>query len=449
MITTTLEASARFGLGPNLKEMKAIAGDLRGWLEQQILQASIPLELQDLLDNSKTQSLYSEFYKIQRDKQQATTPELKSQFKPQKLLRDAFIEQTSQRFLAQVKSTQPFIERLVLFWSNHFTVSIKKPRLAGLVNPFEVQAIRPHVTGYFKDMLQAVIQHPAMLIYLDNINSIGPNSQRGLRRKKNINENLGREILELHTLGVDGGYTQQDVIALAKIITGWTLQKEDGNLVMHFSFEESMHEPGPKILLKKTYRQGGIEDGIHALEDLAHHPATAKHISTKLARHFIADDPPASAVEELTHVFLQTKGNLAAMYRSLIQMNETWETPLQKFKTGYEFVLSALRLRETEPRPKQILQTLRAINIVPFSAPSPAGLPDTAVYWSGSDAMIKRINWSRILSQTISPETNALALAKEMFGSLLHEESRFIIAGAPSPQDAFAFLLASPEFQRR
>ncbi len=475
-----LHASARFGLGPDPTEMKMIGSDPKGWLSNQISQAHIPHELLDLQDNKATETLYLNYEDAQRKNKEAKlkseeaklknndsnpkndeatkknedTTQKKDAVKPpvanvQKMLRDVFMRQNSMRFLTQIESQQPFIERMVLFWSNHFTVSISKPRIMGLVNPYEVQAIRPHITGRFADMLIAVIQHPAMLIYLDNVSSIGPHSKAGIKRDKSFNENLGREILELHTLGVNGGYTQEDVIALANIITGWTLARENKNVVMRFSFQPNMHEPGSKILLHKTYQEEGIEEGIKALNDLARHPATAKHIATKLARHFISDEPPQKAIDKLAHTFLKTDGDLAAVYHTLIGLKQAWEKPLEKFKNSYEFVISALRLHEVKIQDKQINQTLRAINIIPFSAPSPAGYPDSNVYWSGADMMMKRIEWSRLISQKIQDQVNALPLAQDMFGSLLHEETSSIIAGAPSPQDAFAFLLASPEFQRR
>jgi uncharacterized protein (DUF1800 family) len=448
MSLPALHASARFGLGPEPNEMAAIQSNPRDWLIQQINNAAVPPELRGLTSDNSVNELYQLFFAAKRDKK--NSPMDDDKFKElRKSIQESYRDQTGRRLLVQVQSKQPFIERLNLFWSNHFTVSVKKPIIAGMVNQYEVEAIRPHITGKFVDMLLAVEQHPAMLIYLDNVTSVGPNSRRGIRANKNINENLGREILELHTLGVDSGYTQDDVIALAKIITGWTLDHEGTTILPQFSFQPNVHEPGPKTLLGKTYPESGHDEGVQALTDIARHPATAKHIATKLARHFISDDPPQTAVDQLTQVFLQTDGDLAAVYTALINMDTPWMNPLGKFKTGYEFLVSALRLRDIEPEPQKIMGTFRAINVVPFSAPSPAGLPDTAEYWAGSDAIMKRIDWARIVAQKIPVQTNSLEMANYMFSSMLHADSTKIIAGAASPRDAFAFLLASPEFQRR
>ena len=208
---------------------------------------------------------------------------------------------------------------------------------------FEREAIRPNVLGKFSDMLLAVVAHPAMLNYLNNMTSFGPNSRMGKRRNRGLNENLAREILELHTLGVNGGYTQKDVIALAKIITGWTITpaKMGGG---GFQYIDVIHEPGTHILLGKSYPQNGQQQGIDALRDLAHHPSTARFIATKLARHFIADNPPDSTIKHLEKVFKKTDGDLKAMAETLIELPEIEKYPLSKIKTPYELIISTMRL---------------------------------------------------------------------------------------------------------
>jgi uncharacterized protein (DUF1800 family) len=345
-----------------------------------------------------------------------------------------------------MRSDQPFIERLVLFWGNHFTVSVQKPVIAALVNRFEVEAIRPHVMGRFADMLKAVARHPAMLLYLDNAQSFGPDSQAGRRRGKGLNENLAREILELHTLGVDGGYTQADVIAFAKILTGWTLQSRDR---ASFAFQPRAHEPGTQRLLGRSYGAGDINDGLRALDDLARHPATAHHIATKLARHFIADEPPADAVAQLAEVFSRTDGDLAAVSRALVMMPASWQQPMAKFKTPYEFAVSALRLTGIEPTPQQAVLGLAALNFRPFGATSPAGFADTTAGWLSADAVLKRIEWARALALRLPPQVDPKALADQAIAPVMREDTRFAIAGAASGHDGVALLLSSPEFQRR
>ena len=259
-----------------------------------------------------------------------------------------------------------------MFWSNHFTVSVQKPIISPLVNAFEVESIRPHVTGRFADMLKAVTGHPAMLLYLDNAQSIGPNSRAGQRNSKGLNENLAREIMELHTIGVNGGYTQDDVIAFAKILTGWGLAKGDDGVIPQAVFHPQVHEPGPKTLLGKTYQEDGANEGMAALDDLARHPSTATFIATKLVRHFVADDPPKEAVARLAEVFRSTDGDLKAVSKALVAMKECWQTPLTKFRTPYEFMVAALRLTGITPTPIQAINGLNALDYAVFNAPSPA-----------------------------------------------------------------------------
>lgn len=440
MSIDSFQASARFGLGPHQGEDVAIGKDPRNWLLSQLEHPEIPREIAGLKDNSPaTQALINHLRNKKIGNAEGSL----------KAVRAAYVQESGTRFLVQKRSSQPFIERLTMFWSNHFTVSIQKAVVAGLANKFEVEAIRPHVTGRFADMLKAVTQHPAMLLYLDNAQSFGPNSPLGTRHEKGLNENLAREILELQTLGVNGGYTQNDVIALANIITGWTLSRDDGVIAPQFSFKSAAHEPGSKTLLGKTYAENGINEGLSALDDLARHPSTARFIATKLARHFIADDPPPPAVEKLAQIFQKTDGNLKAVSRTLVEMKECWDTPLAKFKTPYEFMLSALRLTDIEPTPEQVVSSLEGLNYRMFSAASPAGFPDVASAWSSPDAVMKRIEWAQALSKRISAKTDPLRLADTAFGPVMREETRFVIAGAETGKDGLSFLLTSPEFQRR
>jgi uncharacterized protein (DUF1800 family) len=214
-----------------------------------------------------------------------------------------------------------FVERLVVFWSNHFCISAGKGGLARMwAGSFEREAIRPHVLGRFGDMLKAVEQHPAMLFFLDNQQSLGPESRAGENRKRGLNENLAREILELHTLGVDGGYSQDDVTSLARIITGWTYAGRQGQLGTpgSFVFNANAHQPGAQRLLGKIYESNGVAQGEAALADIARHPSTAKFIATKFVRHFVADDPPPVLVARLQEVFRKTEGDLRALTMALL-----------------------------------------------------------------------------------------------------------------------------------
>lgn len=427
-------AATRFGLGARPGELEKIT-DPKGWLLKQVAAPVTPPAIQAMTSSQEAQKAAADFQARKKAKEEGAG----------KYMRQTYVRQAAARFAAQVESNQPFIERLVMFWSNHFTVSVQKQNVVPFAVQYEGEAIRPHVTGNFFDMLLAVVKHPAMLMYLDNAQSIGPNSMVGQRRKKGLNENLAREILELHTMGVGSGYSQNDVIALAKIITGWSMNREK----YVFSFENRMHEPGTKTLLGRSFPENGMEEGVQALRMIASHPATAKHIATKLARHFIADEPPPAAVQALADTFQKTGGNLAQVYKTLIELNDPWKTAQAKIKNPYEYVLSVCRLVNYKPDAKSLAQLFEALNYRVFNANSPAGYADVSSAWVSPDSLIKRIEWAKSFSQKHAPSMNPLTLAQQVFGPVMHTETAFVINGAASPQDGFAFLLSSPEFQRR
>jgi uncharacterized protein (DUF1800 family) len=343
-----------------------------------------------------------------------------------------------------------FAERLVWFWSNHFAVSIRKaPRLLATAGALEREVIRPHVFGRFADMLLAVEQHPAMIIFLDNTNSIGPNSAAGARRGRGLNENLAREILELHTLGVNGGYTQEDVIGLAKIITGWTVPEGKRTLNRgHFYFDARRHEPGAHTVLKRVYSQPGIEQGQAVLIDLARHRSTARHIATKLVRHFVADEPPQSMVDRLAKVFLDTDGDLAKVSRALVQAPEAWENPATKLRSPQEFLAGMLRATGTSLEGPQLLRSLLALDHRPWSPQGPDGFPDTVAYWASPSGMRVRLDVATVVARR-AENIDPSVLVGQILGSTTSDETRSAVAGADSREQGLAILFASPEFQRR
>ncbi len=323
-------AANRFGLGARPGELADIARDPRGWIANQISTSpSIPDALADMPPSHQTLIMIHEA-RVQGPKQLRKMARQK--------FRRIMIGEIIARTLAMVQSEHSFRERLVLFWSNHFTVSATRFSVGPMAGAYEREAIRPHIFGRFEDMLLAVAHHPVMLAYLDNARSIGPNSRIGTRSGRGLNENLAREVLELHTLGVNGGYTQNDVTEFARILTGWAhggIRNRRsirflGPIHGNFEFRHRAHEPGPKTLLGERYAENGEQEGIKALKDLARHPATARFIATKLARHFIADDPPGYAIATLARVFRDSDGNLSAVSRELIGLDEVWTTPLPK-----------------------------------------------------------------------------------------------------------------------
>ena len=346
-----------------------------------------------------------------------------------------------------------FAERLVHFWSNHFCVSaLKGPNVRAIAGCFEREAIRPHVLGRFSDMLLAVEQHPAMLFYLDNAQSFGPNSKAGQRRKRGLNENLAREILELHTLGVDGGYTQADVTSLARIITGWMFAGREGRLGEPgtFVFFPNAHEPGAQTLLGKLYPAGGIEQGKAALTDLARHPATAHHIARKLARHFVADDPPQSLVARLAKEFRDTDGDLKRVATTLVDSDEAWALPAAKMRTPHEFMMAALRAIDRMPDgPGAVLGPLVAMGMPLWQPPGPNGWPDTVAAWASPEGMKSRLEVSAAVSARVKNLINPSELLDTIAGGAASAETRQAVARAESRQQGLALLLMSPEFQRR
>lgn len=432
-------AASRFGLGPKPGDIDTISKNPGAWLHHQI-EKGLNNQLPKNLPHS---SQIVQSMAAMRNNQSDDAKKLL-----RKEGRNIYKNEVLGRLHHGYETTTPFLERLALFWSNHFTVSFKgKGILTSLCGTFDREAIRPHILGKFEDMLLASSKHPAMLHYLDNAQSIGPNSRAGRRSKKGLNENLAREILELHTLGVNGGYTQNDVIALAKIITGWSVSGPRSK-TKGFNFAQNRHEPGRKTLLGKTYAENGVKEGEAALRNLARHPSTAKFIATKLARHFVSDTPDKASIKKLADTYMKTGGDLKALYHTLIRLDEAWTHPFKKTKTPYELVLSASRLTHNQNE-QVLLGGLTTMDHMPFTAGSPAGWDDTQEAWFSPDSMIKRLEWCHACAQTTKKEYNPDDLARKIIGSVAHENTLKWIARAPSPMEGLALLLASPEFQRR
>ncbi|HEY6259424.1 MAG TPA: DUF1800 family protein, partial [Xanthobacteraceae bacterium] len=288
------------------------------------------------------------------------------------LPRQIFLNESRARFGAAINGEIGLAERLVWFWSNHFCVSFDSTVMAGA---YEREAIRPHVLGRFADMLQAAESHPAMLLYLDNAQSIGPMSVAGINRDRGLNENLAREILELHTLGVRTVYTQNDVTNFAKVITGWTILPTVDNPDHggEFVFNKRLHEPASQTLIGNTYPDTGVEQGRSVLADLARHPATARHVATKLVRHFIADDPPPGLVERLTQRFLDTDGDLKEVTKTLVSAPEAWSPEQVKIKRPGEWIVAARRAAGRRGNLEGMLRAQALLGEPLWRPPAPKG----------------------------------------------------------------------------
>lgn len=375
------------------------------------------------------------------------------------------IDDLATRVNVAVASDTPFVERLVHFWSNHFSVSLGKPGTQFEVGPHEFAAIRPHVLGKFGDLLKAAVLHPGMLLYLDQFQSIGPNAPFQQRRAaranldpqapRGLNENLAREILELHTLGVDGGYSQADVTEFARALTGWTVPgigrvgRFAKDQPSGAAFVALAHEPGARTILGKRYAAGGPEQAIAVLDDLAAHPSTARFIATKFARHFAGDTPPDSLVARLEADFRKTGGDLDSLTRTLIGSPEVWAQGPVKFRTPFEWFIAAMRLTGLEGMgPQRIASALNELGQAPWRAPSPAGYDDLAASWAAPDVVFRRVELAERMAQG-APAEDVLARAEAAFPDALSEQTRTWLTRAESGRQALALLLVAPEMMRR
>jgi uncharacterized protein (DUF1800 family) len=454
----------RYGLGARPGELLHAGEDPEGWLGAQ-LAASPPRVAGAGLRASA--DILSQALELRRERRAARAGDAPASadaavvIKIGQLFRPIYVDEATARIRTALATDRPFLEHLTYFWTNHFAVSVDKVAVLGVAGSFEREAIRPRVLGSFADLLLASTHHPAMLLYLDNQTSVGPNSllaqraeRRASERRLGINENLAREILELHTLGVAGGYTQKDVTSFAEVLTGWSIGAQFGRLPGgvpgQFTFRPEMHEPGAKSVLGKRYADDGVGQAVAVLQDLARHPATAHFIATKLARHFIADEPPPQAVEHLQRVFLDSSGDLPSVYRALIRLKESWTQAFSKFKTPGEYIVSSLRgLEIPDDYAPKAFASFALLGQRIYAPGSPAGWPDRGADWDGASAVMKRIEWADALSQKLGSHRDAASLAPQWLGAGMSTATHASIARAASASQALTLLLTAPEFMRR
>ncbi|WP_028205898.1 DUF1800 domain-containing protein [Paraburkholderia nodosa] len=369
------------------------------------------------------------------------------------------------RLTSALQTDTPFVERLVHFWSNHFAVSVDKALIAGIAGAFEMEAIRPHVLGNFADMLVAVEQHTAMQLFLDQTRSVGPDSRAALRadqrdpaHKRGLNENLAREIMELHTLGVRTGYTQDDVTEFARALTGWSVAgvrgPQPGNAAPgSFVFRPALHEPGTRTVMGKRYDQPGEQQALAILNDLAHASATSRHIAFQLARHFVADNPPPALTERLALAFEQSGGDLPTVYRALVEAPQAWAPVDVKFKTPWEWTVSSMRgLGWREPGDAGDINAAPLLTQLgqPVWRPgSPAGYDDIAASWAAPDALVRRVEVAQRFSARVGDRLDPRTLGNTLMGATLSAPTATAVAHAESASTAIALLLVSPDFLRR
>ncbi len=452
----------RFGYGASDNELAQAEKDPKNWIKAKLhpvaFTGDFPHSNNVLIEHAKYQkekkrqkkqkSMNSQTGNMQASSMQASDMQLKNKMTIN-FSRLALRNMSADTLKQAITSSNSVSWRLLDFFSNHFSVSANGQLMVGLAATLEREAIAPHLLGNFEDMLLAVEQHPAMLIYLNNEKSFGPNSRMAKKLKKGLNENLAREIMELHTLGVDGGYSQEDVIELAKGITGWSVKRPGKEYGEGFVFRAYGHEPGNRKFLGKKYNQKGIVQGKQMLHDLAMNPATAKHVCYKLAHHFVCQKPPVSLLKKMETTWLKTQGNIKAVMLCLFDADEAWLNSAQKYKTPREFVISTLRALSLKKfKDKALLSTLINLGQQPFNAGSPAGYSDDEQDWLGASALMARIDWTTMIS-SYNKRVNAEKVMSRSIGNSISQLTYNSVMRAESRQQALTLLLMSPEFQRR
>ncbi|MFZ0608235.1 MAG: DUF1800 family protein [Xanthobacteraceae bacterium] len=464
----------RFGFGPAAGQIEGIGSDPRGALLADLDRAAAGTLTVDLPSSAQAARAVFDFQAERRAQQKLALRAQKADETSGEMQADAnqamsepakiagpneehgpkqpplpqalLLNEAKARFDAATGAEIGFVERLAWFWSNHFCVSADK--IVAMAGPYEREAIRPHVLGHFGDLLRAVDSHPAMLFYLDNVESMGPDSIAGIDRDKGLNENLARETLELHTLGVRSGYTQTDVTSFAKVLTGWTWfppsEPESGG---EFVFNKLLHEPGPQTVLGKSYAEAGIDQGRALLADLARHPATARHMAQQLASHFIADTPPPTLVDKLTRTFKDSDGNLKEVAKTLINADESWTAQRQKLKTPAVWVASLLRVTGAQALFPigQIVNAQATLGEPLWRPPAPNGFSDTEA--ALIDGVPRRLDIANAFAARLAM-VEPLALLASSIGPLASAQTRDTVAHAETRRQAVALLAMAPEFLR-
>lgn len=451
----SIRALNRYGLGARPGEAGRIS-DPRGWLTQQLQGGALELGGEDELASiSERSGAFTEFrtaletFRIDSDR----TPVERAG----RAIRRIQLADQRATLRQRVTTDRPYVERLVAFWSNHLCVSAGKRVVSLLAGPYENEVIRPHVLGRFEDMVLASARHPAMLLYLDNVGSVGPTSPAARRTQRDgtprgLNENYARELMELHTLGVDGGYTQDDVRALAHVLTGWTVSgigRGRGDEV-DFAFRVALHDRGEHAVLGRNYNRPGEDRGEDVIRDLCRHPSTARFVADKLVRHFVADGPPAEAVRQIERVFLDTRGDLKETALALIAVEAAWSASSRKYRTPQDWLVASLRALKVDTIPPQIPAVLGQLRQPLWAPPSPKGYSDVLGDWGDPDGIMNRAELARSLAARLGEGTtdpSALLSTVEPrqvgpLGTLLGDKS-------VSSTERIALALAAPAFQWR
>lgn len=438
-------ALQRFGLGPKPGSVRAIADDPRAALQSELDQPQLALISDSSLPSATAAARVSQegYYAAEAVR----------------------LRELRARVRKHLDVEIGFLERLVLFWSNHFSMSsLKNDAIRGTHGQLERDVIRRHVLGRFSDMLRGVIQHPAMICYLDNQDSVGPRSPFGLQTGQGFNENLARELLELHTVGTAGGYTEQDVSSLANILTGWSYVRgyeadagtNGGNAGNRgqFIFRANWHEPGAIQFMGRSYAQQGLAQGVQALRDLAARRATAQHIAFKLVRHFITDSPTPRMVDPVANAFHNSGGNLRLTAIALISLPEAWGADDLKLRTPYELGIAQLRGLRTDYSTATswaFFEPMRAMRHMPWERAAPDGYSDENYTWMDPDGFTVRLDTAMLSAQVFGGAAGMTPrqLADALYWQSLSGRTAAALSEQSDATTGLTMLFMAPEFQRR
>ena len=445
-------ALPRFGLGADAKGLESLVHlDARELLHEEVRRGPLAI-----VGQPSTAELLHELAAYNRARPPRGTRADDERYKaigPNPALVHFNAEVAARYSVTCVEPAIGFNERMVMFWTNHFAVSVAKSKTMKLLSgAFEREAVRPNAFGRFTDLVMAVETHPAMLSYLDNVKSIGPDSAANVKHKHGLNENLAREVMELHILGVRSGYSQADVTALAKALTGWTIyMPEDLNDLDYgnFSFSAEEHEPGGQSILGRAYAADGFFQASDILIDLCGRPETAQHIAFKLARHFVSDTPPQNLVDRLANVFMSTDGDLAEVSHALVDADEAWQPTASKFRSPQEYLVAIIRAMGSSLSALRILDLLNIMGQPQWNPPGPNGYPDEATYWATPQGLSSRLDVAVRLAASAPPDTVPHMFAERILGWRLSDITRTAMAHAETMRQSIALLFLSPEFLRR
>ena len=474
----------RFGLGARPDDK--VGTDTQGWVFGQLARFDpSPPMLAELPSRGALMTMFSQYraeIRRQRESQSAEpamamSGEAMASERPGNAqrqrngdnpVRAQFVKAGNARVLSAVTTETPFAERLVHFWSNHFAISADKQPVVPLAGNYEFTAIRPNIMGNFRDLLFAAVTHPAMMLYLDQAQSVGPNSEVGQRtarrrgsggRQLGLNENLAREILELHTVGVRSGYDQSDVTELARALTGWTVAglargrfaRLVGGEPGESRFVSAIHEPGSRTVMGKRYSESGGEQAKAILTDLARSPKTARHIAIKLARHFSADDPPEAMTKRLEQAYLASDGDLPSVYKALVASPEAWDASAPKFRSPWDWTIAMLRAAEVNSLPgrRGLVPVFLQLGQGIWMPGSPAGWGDTVETWAGPGALMMRAEVAQQVATRMGNSMDPRTVSQTSMPDGLSDATKLAIARAEQPSTGMALFFSSPEFLRR